>query len=416
MRFRPHRVSSVLRVAARRALLGLLTLQVTVIAVLSGIDSWRKRHRSQSAGFPRSAPEPVDVGHDEITLYAYGEDLYADMLDAIRTARHQVLFESFIWKGDEVGTAFKDELIAAAARGVEVYVIFDDFANLVVSERFKRFPPSLQVLRYPMYAAGWRFFDVRRYGRDHRKILVVDDRFGFVGGYNIGSAYATQWRDSHVRIAGPSVWGLRNAFVDFWNLHRESEQPWLPDEGALHWDPHIRVHRNVPRQVVFPIRGMYLEAIDRATHHVYLTHAYFVPDSAILRALLAAARRGVDVRLLMPTTSNHVVADWLSRGFYGTLLRGGVRIFLYRAMVHAKTATVDRQWSTIGTANVDRLSLSGNYEINLEVYDDKLAARMEQVFSTDCGNATELTAQAWDARPFVAKFSETVLAPLRPLL
>ena len=154
------------------------------------------------------------------------------MLAAIEGAQRQILFETYIWKGDAVGERFKAALAAAADRGVEVYCIYDGFANLVVSPRFKRFPESMKVLRYPVYGAGWRFFDLRRYGRDHRKILVVDDKEAYVGGYNIGSAYETEWRDTHVRITGPGVQDLRRAFADFWNLHRRrrlgaSERPLL---------------------------------------------------------------------------------------------------------------------------------------------------------------------------------------------
>ena len=118
----------------------------------------------------------------------------------------------------------------------------------------------MKVLRYPIWTPpAWRFFDLRRYGRDHRKILVVDDEVGFVGGYNIGSAYATEWRDTHVRITGPGVWDLKRAFADFWNLNRRrrltrSERPLLL-ETASDWDPQIRIHRNIPRQWNFPIRS-----------------------------------------------------------------------------------------------------------------------------------------------------------------
>ena len=126
---------------------------------------------------------------------------------------------------------------------------------------------------------------------------------------------------------------------------------------------------------------MYLDAIDRASHHIYLTHAYFIPDTDVLSALIRAARRGVDVRIIIPAESNHIVADWLSRGFYSHLLRSGIRLLLYQgAMVHAKTATIDGQWSTIGTANIDRLSLLGNYEINMEVFNTDVARQMEEIF------------------------------------
>jgi cardiolipin synthase len=162
---------------------------------------------------------------------------------------------------------------------------------------------------------------------------------------------------------------------------------------------------------------MYLEAIDRASHHVYLTHAYLIPDEDMVTALVRAARRGVDVRIIVPAESNHVVADWLSRGFYGQLLRGGVRLYLYqKAMVHAKTATIDGQWSTIGTANIDRLSLLGNYEINMEVFSADVAKQMEEIFAIDSTNSVELTLPDWQRRHAMVKFSETVLTPLRPLL
>ena len=194
-------------------------------------------------------------------------------------------------------------------------------------------------------------------------------------------------------------------------------RPALPDSGSDHWQPEIRVHRNLPRLLVYPIRNMYLDAIDRASHHIFLTHAYFIPDSDMLAALMRSARRGVDVRIIVPAESNHIVADWLSRGFYSQLLRSGVRLFLYQgAMVHAKSATIDGQWSTLGTANLDRLSLLGNYEINIEVFSPDVARQLEEIFAIDSSNTVELTGPEWKSRHAMVKFSETVLAPLRPLL
>jgi cardiolipin synthase A/B len=405
-----------LRTVLSRFLLAVLGLQAMAIGAISLVDALRKRHRPDPT-FPRTPPATAGIGDEQVTTYAYGEDLYADMLAAIRSARREIYFESFIWKGDEVGQQFKDALAEAAGRGVEVFVIYDGFANLVVPRSFKRFPPHMHVLEYPVFAPGWRFFDPRRYGRDHRKILVVDGSVAFMGGYNVGSLYATEWRDTHVRVEGPSAWDLKNAFVDFWNLARRRHHPRLHDPGTASWEPRIRVHRNLPRLWVFPIRGMYLEALDRAQHHVYLTHAYFIPDQEILRGLLVAAGRGADVRLLVPERSNHVLADWLSRGFYTSMLRGGIRIFLYEgAMVHAKTATIDGIWSTIGTANVDRMSLTGNYEINMEFFDESLARRMEETFAVDCSNARELSLEEWERRSVLVKAIESVLSPLRPLI
>ncbi len=404
----------------RRTLLALFGAQLALALGLTLVDSYRRRGKKPKP-FPVTPPREVAIGDGTITTYTYGNDLYDDMLAAIEGARRQILFETYIWKGDEVGERFKSALAAAAARGVEVYCIYDGFANLVVSPRFLHFPRSMKVLRYPVYAAGWRVFDLRRYGRDHRKILVVDDVVGFVGGYNVGTAYATEWRDTHVCITGPGVWDLKRAFADFWNLNRRrrlgvSERPLLL-ETASTWEPRIRLHRNVPRLLMFPIRNMYLEAINRSSRNVWLTTAYFLPDQDFVDAMKDAARRGVDVRLLIPHKSNHIVADWISRGYFSQLLDAGVRIFRYRdAMVHAKTATVDGSWSTVGTANIDRLSLQGNFEINVEVFDEALARTLEEIFTVDQGNSLELTSGEWEARDLHRKFTEYVLAPLRPLL
>jgi cardiolipin synthase A/B len=398
----------------KRSVLAAAAVQGTTLLALVFIDQYRKRGRT-AVMFPRLPPRSVTAGGSEVTVYTYGEDLYNDMLDAIRQAKQQIFFETFIWKSDAIGQAFKRALIEAADRGVEVYVVYDAFANLVVPRPFFTFPRSLKVRRHPVIAGSIRF--PRNTGRDHRKLLVVDRDVAFVGGYNIGSLYATDWRDTHARLTGDIVWDMRNAFIDYWNLFATRSRRALPDSGSAHWQPEIRVHRNIPKNAVYPIRYMYLEAIDRASHHIYLTHAYFIPDADLLAALIRAARRGVDVRIIVPARSNHVVADWLSRGYYGQLLRGGVRLFLYsNAMVHAKTATIDGQWSTIGTANLDRLSMLGNYEINVEVFNAEVAREMQEIFAIDSSNTVELSLEEWRRRHAMVKFSETVLTPLRPLL
>ena len=419
MRRRQHTVERVLR-WVRRTLMVVFGVPALIGVAMSLVDSYRRRGKKPKP-FPTTPPGQVTVGAGTITTYTYGKDLYADMLAAIEDAQRQILFETYIWKGDAVGEQFKAALAKAADRGVEVCCIYDGFANLVVSPRFKHFPANMKVLRYPVYAAGWRFFDLTRYGRDHRKILVVDDKEAYVGGYNIGSAYETEWRDTHVRITGPGVSDLRRAFADFWNLHRRrriraSERPLLVETPSV-WEPHIRFHRNVPRLWMFPIRGMYIEAINRASVNIWMTLAYFIPDQDFVDALNAAAGRGVDVRILVPLKSNHIVADWLSRGYFSQLLGAGVRIFRFKdAMVHAKTATVDGSWSTVGTANIDRLSLQGNYEINVEVIDPALAKTLEEIWLVDESNCIELTKGEWEARDLHRRFTETVLRPLRPFL
>ncbi|WP_239455551.1 phospholipase D-like domain-containing protein [Nocardioides gilvus] len=415
----PDPESTVLRVV-RRLLIALVVTPFAVAVGLTLVDNYRRRGK-KAKPFPRTPPRKVTVEERDLTIYTYGQDLYDAMLAAIDSAQHQIFFETYIWKGDEVGEAFKRALAAAAERGVEVYCIYDAFANLVVSRRFKRFPASMTVMRFPVYNAGWKFWDFRHYGRNHRKILVVDDTVAFVGGYNIGSEYSTDWRDTHISVTGPAVWDLKRTFADFWNLHRRNRlRPSLPPlllEAPSTWEAHIRLSRNNPRLMMFPIRSMYMEAINRASKNVWMTHAYFIPDQDFVDVLVLAAQRGVDVRILLPHKSNHIVTDWISRGYYSQFLAAGIRIFRYQgAMVHAKTSTIDGNWTTIGTANIDRLSLTGNYEINVEIIDEAMAAAMEEIYEVDLTNCLELTRDEWEARDLHRKFTELVLGPLGRLL
>lgn len=395
-----------------RVTASVLILQLLAMVTMTLVESLRKKKRKLRR-FPITHNAPVPVQRDEVTIYTYGEYLYEAMLEAIDSAREHVYFESYIWKGDDVGQQFVDALNRAAERGVAVYAIWDGFANLVVPPKFYRgISKKVNTLLYPVLPVPWR---PKTWGRDHRKLLCVDGEVGFIGGYNIGDLYATGWRDTHARVTGPEAAELDNAFIDFWNQNLGRRRKAITDNPQRTWANHLLVHRNTPRIQVYPIRNMYLEAIDRAQERIWLTHAYLLPDDDFVAALREAANRGVDVRIIIPQRSNHVVADWLSRGFYDQLLRSGIRLFLYQdAMVHAKTGTIDGHWSTIGTANLDRLSLWGNYEINLEVTDSDFAAQMESIYATDLSNCIELNEDRWRSRSWVAKGTEMFLSPWRP--
>lgn len=387
-------------------------MQAFAIAGITVVARQRKQRRFK-AGFPHMHPAEVHIGENRLQLYTYGQDLYEAMIAAIDDARETIYLESFIWKADAVGQRFKDHLMAKAAQGIQVYIIYDTFGNLVVPSAFKRFPSCIHLVRFWAMRRPWHLLDPRRYAVDHRKLLVVDGRIGFIGGYNLGALYATEWRDTHLRIAGPAALDLAQAFVDYWNRFapkRERITRYYPRQ----FDPVVALRGNDAMRLTFPIRDVYIEAINRAQDHIYLTNAYFIPDHILLEELAAAARRGVDVQVLLPWTSNHILADWAARGYFTTCLDAGIRIFGYRqAMIHAKTCTIDGQWSTIGTANLDRLSSVGNYEINVEIYSVPLAREMEAIFACDKTNAFELTAARWRSRPWYVKLSERLLAPLR---
>jgi cardiolipin synthase A/B len=402
-----------------RLLLALTAVQAALVGFLVALAQLRKRREGPWEGFPwEEQPEvELEAGGDRLKIFPYGVRLYEEMLEEIRSARERIYVGTFIWKGDEVGKRFVEALAERAREGVEVCVIFDGLANVVVPPRFKRFPEEINTLHFRPLWGPEKLANPRNVFRYHKHLMSVDGRCAFLGGYNIGSLYADGWRDTHIRVRGLAAREVENDFVDFWNGHRTPDLPQLDSGSERSWNPSAVFHRNDPYMRIFPIRAMYLEAIDRANDRIYLTHAYFVPDRAMRKGLIDAVKRGVDVQVLLPEESNHITADWLSHSHYYELLKGGVRIFRYKhIMIHSKTATVDGIWSTIGSANIDRLSLLGNYEINLEVYSHRLAAQMERMFELDKTNAEELTLREWEHRSVFAKIGERLLASLHPLV
>jgi cardiolipin synthase A/B len=397
----------------RKVILGVLTVQVLTAVVLLVIAALGKR-RKHEIRFPHDPFEEVHVGENFLRLYAYGRDLYDAMLEAIDAAQESIYLETYIWKDDAAGQEFRMHLARKAEEGVAVYVIFDRFGNLVVPRAFKTsFAPPIHVLEYSSIRRPWHLLDPRRYALDHRKLLVVDGTLSFIGGYNIGSTYATEWRDTHMSLRGPAAAELAMSFIAFWNRFCPAKEK-ISQRYHLHVDSRITVSQNEAMRLSFPIRDLYIAAIDQAEQFIFLTTAYFVPDRMLLEVLKAAARRGVDVRVLVPWVSNHVLADWIAHSYFADCLRGGVRIFGYRyTMLHAKTCTIDGQWSTVGTCNLDRLSLVGNYEINVGIYSAELARQMSALFAEDTAERFELTMEQWKSRPWYNKVSERILAPLR---
>lgn len=392
----------------------IITLQIIVI-ISSAIGTRFRRQRAHLS-FGKSLQPSVLIGKHQVKVFTYGKDLYQSILKDIDNAKESICIESFIWKGDKTGSAIKNAITQRAKEGLPVYVIFDGFANLVVPNTFKQFAPEVHILVYRSWRRFFDMFDPRRLARDHRKIIVIDRKISYVGGYNIGDLYGEKWRDTHARIEGPAAQNLFAAYTDFWNENVTKRHfPLLPSSASI--IPNIRLYLNHPGQLKFPIRSLYIDAIDFAKHQINLTTAYFIPDRFILEALLQAAERGVTVNLLIPETSNHLLADWLARTYFTECLQKGIHIYLYQdAMIHAKTMTIDGEWTTIGTANLDRLSLAGNYEINVEFIDHRLAKAMESIFENDLAHCKKLSLSEWTHRPLLQKLGELVLSPLWPFL
>ncbi len=263
------RAFSDLRKLGLRLFLALTAVQAAVVAALVAMDQLRKRREAPSGGFPWKDQREVSLeGGDRLKLYPYGVQLYDAMLEDIRNAKKSIYLGTFIWKDDEVGRRFVGALAEKAREGVKVCVIFDGLANAFVPSEFKDFPEEINLLHFRPIWGPENLVNPRNVFRYHRHIMSVDGEIGFVGGYNIGSLYAEGWRDTHIRIEGPDAREIENDLVDFWNNHRPPKLPEIEAAGERAWNPATKFHRNDPYMRMFPIRAVYLEAIDRANERV----------------------------------------------------------------------------------------------------------------------------------------------------
>jgi cardiolipin synthase A/B len=358
----------------------------------------------------------VQVGKNALQLYSDGRELYGEMLAAIDGAWESIYLECSLWQDDEVGRAFKRHLEQKAAQGVAVYVICGGYGNRIPARASKSFHSDMHVLGKRPFHRPWQMLDPRGFAQDHRKLLVVDGVVGFMGGYNLGNRYTTGWRDTHLRLRGPATSELAHAFIDYWNRFSDPHER-IARRYPRQFDPLIVVRANDALQLTFPIRDMYIEAIDCAERTILLSNASFVPDLSMFAALQAAVARGVDVRVLVPWPSDRIIAGRAACSAFTRCLQAGIRLFGYRGgQLRAKTCTIDGQWSTVGSAHLDLLSSVVNYECNVEIYDAAVASQMQEFFACDAAGAVELSLIGWMKRPWHIKLSERLLAPLRFLL
>jgi cardiolipin synthase len=341
------------------------------------------------------------------------------MIAAIQGARIFVHLESYIYEEDDVGLLFARALAAAAERGVTARLLVDGFGSIGLSRGFidqlRDRGVQVAVFRPVVRGSGWR----RWFRRDHRKILVCDGVVGFTGGINIGRHYAPVeqgghgWRDTHVRVEGPMVTTFERLFRTVWESAGGSpyaEYPAEASESAATPGSELAAvvgSDELGRRTT--IRRRLLYAMKRARRTIYIASAYFVPDRATRRALMRAARRGVDVELIVPERSDVRWAQWAGEYKYAQLLRGGVRIFRWeQTHMHAKTAVVDDVWSVIGSYNLDYVSLLMNLEVVLEVIGHQTASRMLAMFQRDRERCQEIALDQWEKRTWLKRLLQWV--------
>lgn len=358
----------------------------------------------------------LQVGSNLLQLYRDGNEFSTAMLAAIDEARECVYLEASLWRDDETGRVFTQHLLQIAAQGVEVYVICGNRGQPKALSAIRPFLAGVHLLRTMPFRRPWHVLDPRRYAPDHRKLLVVDGLNGFIGEFHLGCPSRHTVLDTHLQLRGPGTADLASAFIEHWNRF-SSPREQITRRYRRTFDPFVNIQANDVLRLTFPIRDMYIEAIDRAEQTIFLTNASFVPDHSLLEALTAAVARGVDVRVLVPWPTNALLVDRITCSSFTQCLQAGMHLYGSRLRgLRSKTCTIDGQWSTIGSAHLDLLSSVVNYELNIEVYDAAFATQMQKLFAHDIADAHELSPTTWLNRPWYWKLSEHMLIPFRFLL
>ncbi len=368
---------------------------------------------------------PLLLGN-KVKLLQDGAQTYPAMFAALRSARDHINLESYIIEDDEVGRQFADVLLEQQARGVQVNVIYDSVGGIHTPKAFfdRLRAGGIAVLEFNPVNPFLSMTPWLINHRDHRKLLVVDGRIAFIGGINISSVYSggsmsgpsdkagkdrSPWRDTDLQLEGPVVGELQKLFMDTWQkqkgkpLAAKDYFPTLKAEG----NEIVRSIGSTPDDPFSLIYLTLISAVGNAEKQIYLTNAYFVPDPQFLKALIDAAARGVDVKLILPSHSDSALVFHAGRSNYSDLLKGGVQLYEREgAVLHSKTAVVDGVWSTVGSSNLDWRSFSDNDEVNAVVLGREFAQQMLAAFARDLEAAQAIDPKKWERRSFELRIKE----------
>jgi cardiolipin synthase A/B len=373
---------------------------------------------------------PLVLGN-RLLLLEDGPATYRAMFAAMRAARDHIHLETYIFEADDVGRRFAELLLEMHAAGVRINLIYDSVGCLnTPSEFFGRLGAAgIQLVEYnPVNPLAAGTTEWRLNNRDHRKLMVVDGRTAFIGGINISKTYssgsawrsarrakaappAPGWRDTHLQIEGPVVAEFQKLFLNTWaaqngpSLDGGNHFPPLERQG----DEIVRAIGRVSKDPGSPIYLTLLSAIEHAERQVHITNAYFAPDPQFLKALADAAKRGVEVKLVLPSHTDSWAVFHAGRSHFAKLLRAGVGIYERRGTVmHSKTATIDGVWSTVGSTNLDWRSFLHNDEINASVLGRDFARQLEAMFARDLAESDAVLLERWEQRPLLMRLKERV--------
>jgi|CXWK01.1.fsa_nt_gi cardiolipin synthase len=356
--------------------------------------------------------------HQSLRFYLFGAEAQERILAACASAQQSIDIEHFIFHDDTIGQRLVSVLRERARAGVRVRVLCDAVGswNLYTS----RYPTDMRDdnidVRFVNIISPWRINNfLSWFFRDHRKIVIIDRKIGFTGGIGFRDDMA-HWRDTTIEVGNHTVDEMLTAFNEMWDRSIEQKL----SSRIQKTKTYSRGFQFLTSSPYFRKRFLYyaiIDAIRNAERTVYITTPYFVPDRRLARVLRLAASRGVDVRLLLPSDEPEPFVGWATRSHYEKMLRAGVRIFEYKkAFLHSKTIIVDDAWATIGSFNLDRLSILYNYEANIVSTDPDMVHALKKHFADDLTNTEEIVYRTWLTRPAIQKIRELVILPIRRFL
>ena len=361
-----------------------------------------------------------------VELFMHGGDFFPAMLREFSSATNHICLEFYIIRNDQSGALFADALIAAAGRGVSVFLVYDYIGCLETpSAYFLRLENAgVRCLPFnrPPFTRGLSWFD----RRNHRKFAVVDGSSAFLGGINIGDEYsgygesAARWRDMGVRLEGPVVGELLRIFSDTWAGEGRSLPPLPPVPRISSGQPgnaEIMVVSGGPHHSRSLIRSSFRMAIGGASKSVKIITPYFVPGPLIVRSMLKAAKRGVLVQLLLPAISDVPIVKVAGRAYLSALLKGGIEIYEREGtMLHAKAMLIDDCWATIGSANLDQRSFHRNYEVNIIIDSPDFGEQLNGMFAEEMEKCRRVTLREHEERTWFERLLEFLCNPIRRFL
>lgn len=346
------------------------------------------------------------------------------LLEELDKAEDHIHVEFYIFENDGIGGQLRDKLIEKARQGVEVRLIYDSVGCWKVDKSFYEamrcagvYVESFLKVRFPLFTNKVNY-------RNHRKVVVIDGKTGFVGGCNVADRYVNGvewgvWRDTMVMIRGKAVQGLQSSFLIDWyfsNRSLVSGRRYYPlsDVGA---SAQVQVVQSNPVGEVRTIMGGMVKLLSLSRNYIYMHTPYFMPDESFMLALKSAAMSGVDVRLMVPERADSVIARYASASYFGELLKSGVKVYLYSAgFLHSKCVVCDDYVSSVGSANLDFRSFYHNFEVSAFVYDRSVAQKLKECFMDDVKQCRQLVEGEFGRRPLKRRVMESLARLLSPLL